>query len=51
MEEDSLFHHSLETPSLDEQRRLATLRAYRLKKWDLINLEVIVADMRKVLGL
>lgn len=43
--QDPVFQHSLETPSLDEQRRIATLRMYRIKQWNLLNLELILEDV------
>uniref|UniRef100_A0A1B6DNY0 Acyl-coenzyme A oxidase n=1 Tax=Clastoptera arizonana TaxID=38151 RepID=A0A1B6DNY0_9HEMI len=51
MEETPLFHNQWKTPSLEQQRKLATLRAYEIKKWDVINLEIITENMRKVIAM
>ncbi|XP_075220371.1 peroxisomal acyl-coenzyme A oxidase 3-like isoform X2 [Lycorma delicatula] len=48
MECDPLFQHSVITPSLPEQRRIAVARMYRLKQWDLVSLESVLEDRRKV---
>lgn len=45
MRQDPVFQHSLETLNLDEQRRIATLRMYRIKQWNLLNLELILEDV------
>ncbi|XP_046389776.1 peroxisomal acyl-coenzyme A oxidase 3-like [Ischnura elegans] len=47
MENDPIFSHLPETPSLDEQRRLATLRMNRLKDFNFLSNEEILDDPRK----
>lgn len=51
MYQDPIFQHSLETPNLDEQRRITTLRMYRIKQWNLLNLELILEDVSLVSSL
>lgn len=46
MEDDPLFHHPVNTPSVDEQRRLAVERMYRLKEMNLVPMEDIISDPR-----
>ncbi|KAJ1530925.1 hypothetical protein ONE63_005764 [Megalurothrips usitatus] len=46
LENDPLFHHPIETPSLDEQRHLATKRMYKLKAMKPVALEDILEDPR-----
>lgn len=46
LERDPIFQDGVLTPSLAEQRRLATERLYRIKKWNLVPLEVIISDVR-----
>lgn len=48
IEDDPLFHHSAHTPSLDEQRRLAVKRMYRLKEMNLLPLDEILSEPRLV---
>ncbi|KAG8295533.1 acyl-Coenzyme A oxidase [Homalodisca vitripennis] len=50
MEEDPLFHHSLETPTLEEQRRINVLRMFRFKQWNVLCLEDVVQDIRKFIA-
>lgn len=51
LEEDPLFQHTVVTPTVDEQRRLATARMYRIKKWNLISFESIAEDVKIVSNL
>ncbi|XP_022188658.2 peroxisomal acyl-coenzyme A oxidase 3 isoform X2 [Nilaparvata lugens] len=48
LESEVIFQHPVETPSLSEQRRLAAVRMYRLKEWNLITPDVVFDDSRKV---
>ncbi|XP_054269521.1 peroxisomal acyl-coenzyme A oxidase 3-like [Macrosteles quadrilineatus] len=47
MEEDPLFHHWTETPPLEEQRKIESLRMLRIKQWNVLTLEDVVEDIRK----
>ncbi|XP_071443001.1 peroxisomal acyl-coenzyme A oxidase 3-like isoform X2 [Hetaerina americana] len=47
MENDPVFCQPPETPSVDEQRRLATLRMNKLKDLDFLSNEEILEDPRK----
>ncbi|XP_046389777.1 peroxisomal acyl-coenzyme A oxidase 3-like [Ischnura elegans] len=48
LEKDPLFHHPRTTLSLDEFRRLTVHRMYKLKEYNLLPLEEIVEDIRKL---
>ena len=48
MENDPLFHHPASTPSLDEQRRMAVQRMYRVKLLHALPVEEIMENPRKV---
>lgn len=48
MEQDPLFHHPTETPSLEEQRRICVDQMFRLKQWEVLIAQDIAADVKKV---
>ncbi|KAJ9594894.1 hypothetical protein L9F63_013819 [Diploptera punctata] len=47
LESDPLFHHPDKRLTLDEERHLAVKRMYRLKEYDFLPFEELVADVRK----
>jgi hypothetical protein len=48
LEADPLFQHPHSTLTVDEQRHLATRQMYRVKQYNFLPLEEIMADIRKV---
>lgn len=47
-ESDPLFHHSNETLSLDEQRKIALLRMYKIMESNLFPYEEIMSNPKLV---
>jgi hypothetical protein len=48
LEADPLFQHPQSALSVDEQQHLATRQMYRIKQYNFLPLEDIIADIRKV---
>jgi hypothetical protein len=48
LEADPLFQHPQATLSLDEERHLVLRQMYRVKQYNFLPLEELIADVRKV---
>jgi NifB/MoaA-like Fe-S oxidoreductase len=48
LEADPLFQHPQTTLSMDEERHLAVRQMYRVKQYNFLSLEEVIADTRKV---
>jgi hypothetical protein len=48
LEADPLFQHPQATLSVDEERHLVLRQMYRLKQYNFLPFEEVVADVRKV---
>ena len=48
LESDPLFHHSESRLTLDEERHLIVMKMNRLKEYNFLPFDELIADMRKV---
>jgi hypothetical protein len=48
LEADPLFQHPQATLSMDEERHLVLRQMYRMKQYNFLPIEELVADIRKV---
>lgn len=48
MEEDCLFHQPPENPPLETERKSNVLRMLRFKEWNVLTLEDVLQNIKKV---